>query len=73
MDNRLIFLCLVLVVISWGVTRDEGTSVEMTQRLIRKTVAIGKSVAMTLSGDEKSEAKVEDNWFKLNSPRKTSQ
>ena len=54
-------------------TRAEGTGVEMTPRLSRKAVLIGKSVRTTSSGDEESEAKVEDNLSKFNSPRKISQ
>ena len=54
-------------------TRDEATSVEMTPRLSRKVVLIGKSVRTTSSGNEESEAKAEGNLSTLNSPRKISQ
>ena len=58
---------------SWGMTRDEKVSVEMTPCLSREVVLIGKSVRTTSSGNEESEAKAEDNLPKLNSPRKLSQ
>ena len=54
-------------------TRDEETSVEMTPRLSREAVPIGKSVGATSSGDEESEAKAEGNLSKFNFPRKISQ
>ena len=54
-------------------TRDEETSVEMTPRLSREAVPIGKSVGATSSGDEESEGKAEGNSSEFNSPRKISQ
>ena len=40
---------------SWGMTRDEKVSVEMTPCLSREVVLIGKSVRTTSSGNEKSD------------------
>ena len=73
MDNRLIFLYLVTIVISWGVTTFDQIGVEMTPRLSRKTVLIGKSVRATLSGDEEFEAQAKDNQLNFKRPRKASQ
>ncbi len=57
MGNRLIFLYLVIVVINWGVTTHDRVNVEMTRRLSRETVLVGKSARATLNGDEESKRK----------------
>ena len=51
MDNRLIFLYLLIIVISWGGTGHDKLSVLLIWRLKDKSVLVGKSARMTVSLD----------------------
>jgi len=54
MDNRLIFLYLLLIVISWGGTGLDKLNVLLIWRLKDESVLVGKSARMTASLDGNS-------------------
>ena len=55
MDNRLIFLYLLMIIMSWGRTGFDKLSVLLIWRLKGESVMIGKSVIMTANLDENSD------------------